>query len=48
MSYLCFNEESGYSEENTCDNEVLRSTILHHRGKHTQASTVHLSHTVLR
>ena len=28
MSYLYFNEESDYSEEYTCDNEVFRSTIL--------------------
>ena len=28
MSYLCFNEESDYSEENASDNEDLRSTIL--------------------
>ena len=34
MSHLYFNEESYYSEENTtCDNEVFRSTILHHRKK---------------
>ena len=32
MSHLYFNEKSDYSEENTtCDNEVFRSTILHHR-----------------
>ena len=30
MSHLCFNEESDYSKENTCDNEVFLSTILHH------------------
>ena len=28
MSYLCFNEESAYSEQNASDNEDLRSTIL--------------------
>ena len=28
MSDLCFNEEIHYSEENTCDNKVFRSTIL--------------------
>ena len=28
MSHLYFNEESHYSEENTCDNEDFRSTIL--------------------
>ena len=28
MSHLYFNEESNYSEENTYDNEVFRSTIL--------------------
>ena len=27
MSHLYFNKESDYSEENTCDNEVFRSTI---------------------
>ena len=33
MSHLYFNEESDCSEENTCENEVFRSTILHHRKK---------------
>ena len=33
MSHLYFNEESDYSEENTCENEVFHSTILHHRKK---------------
>ena len=33
MSHLYFNEESDNSEENTCDNEVFRPTILHHRKK---------------
>ena len=33
MSNLYFNEEGDYFEENTCDNEVFRSTILHHRRK---------------
>ena len=33
MSHLYFNEESDYSEENTCDNEVFCTTILHHRRK---------------
>ena len=28
MSHLYFNEESEYSEENTCDTEVFRSTIF--------------------
>ena len=28
MSDLYFNEESDYSEENTCDNKVFHSTIL--------------------
>ena len=28
MSYLYFNDESDYSEENTCDNEFFRSTTL--------------------
>ena len=27
MSHLYFNEESDYSEENTCENEVFHSTI---------------------
>ena len=27
MSHLYFNEESDYSDENTCENEVFRSTI---------------------
>ena len=27
MSHLYFNEDSGYSEENTCENKVFRSTI---------------------
>ena len=26
MSHLCFNEDSGYSEENTCENNVFRLT----------------------
>ena len=33
MSHVYFIEESDYSEENTCENEVFRSTILHHRKK---------------
>ena len=33
MSHLYFIEESDYSEENTCENEVFPSTILHHRKK---------------
>ena len=33
MSHLYFNKESGYSEENKCENEVFDSTILHHRKK---------------
>ena len=33
MSHLYFNEESDYSEENTCDNEVICTTIVHHRRK---------------
>ena len=28
-----FNEESDYSEENTCENEVFNSNSLHHRKK---------------
>ena len=31
MSHLYFNEKSDYSEENTSDNEVFRSTILQQR-----------------
>ena len=27
MSHLCFNEESDYFKENTCENEVFRSTM---------------------
>ena len=37
MSHLCFDEESDYSEENTCKNEVL----LHHR-KQLNIFTPHL------
>ena len=33
MEHLYFNEESDYSEENTCENEVFRSAIIHHRKK---------------
>ena len=33
MAHLYFNEERDYSEKNTCDNEVFRSTILHHGRK---------------
>ena len=33
MSHLYFNGESDCSEENTSENEVFRSTILHHRKK---------------
>ena len=43
ISHLYFNEKSDYSEENTCDNEVFRSTIFHH----IQASAAELLHTVL-
>ena len=32
-SHLYFNEDNDYSEGNTCNNEVFRSTILHHRKK---------------
>ena len=31
MSHLYLNEGSDYFEQNTCKNEVFRSTILHHR-----------------
>ena len=33
MSHLYFIEESDYSEENTGENEVFRSTIFHYRKK---------------
>ena len=33
MSNFYFDAERYYSEENTCENEVFRSTILHHRKK---------------
>ena len=33
MEHLYFNEESDYSEENTCENEVFCSAIIHHRKK---------------
>ena len=33
LSHLYFNEESDYSEENACDNEIFRSTILRYRKK---------------
>ena len=33
MSNLYVNEEGDYSEKNTCDNEVCRSTMLHHTKK---------------
>ena len=33
MSHLYFNEESDYSDENTCDNEIFCSIILHHKRK---------------
>ena len=43
-----FKKESDYSEENTCENEVLRSTILHQRKKlNIHASDADLLHTVL-
>ena len=48
MSHLYFNEESDYSEGNTCDNEVFRTTILQHRKKlNIRASAADLLHTVL-
>ena len=28
MSHLYFNEENDFTEENTCDNKVFRSTIF--------------------
>ena len=33
IAHLHFNEESDYSEEKACANEVFSSTILHHRKK---------------
>ena len=33
MEHLYINEESDYSEENTCENEVFRSAVIHHRKK---------------
>ena len=33
MSHLYFNGESDYSEETTCENNVFRSIILHHKKK---------------
>ena len=33
MPHLYLNEESDYSVENTCGNEIFRFTILHHRKK---------------
>ena len=42
-------EESDYPEENTCDNEVFRSTILHHKkNKHIHASAADLLHYSIR
>ena len=45
MSILYFNEDSDYSEENTCDNEVFCSTIK--RNKHILVSAANLLDTVL-
>ena len=45
MSHLYFNEESDYSEENTCKNEVFCSTI--ERNQTYSASVADLLHTVL-
>ena len=42
MSHLYFNEESDHSEENSCENEVLCSTI-----EHIHASAADLLHTEL-
>ena len=38
MSHLYFNEESDYSEENTCENEVFHSTIERTKYIHTSAA----------
>ena len=43
--YLYFNENSDYSEENTCENEVFCSTQK--ETKHIHASATYLLHTVL-
>ena len=43
MSLLYFNEDSDYSEENTCENEVFCSTI--EETKHIHASAADLLHT---
>ena len=40
-----FNEQTDYSEQNTCENEVFRTII--ERTKHIQASAANLLHTVL-
>ena len=43
MPRLYFNEASDYSEENTCENKVICSTILHHKKKlniHVSAANV--------
>ena len=45
MSLLYVNEDSDYSEENTCENEVFRSAI--ERNKHSHASAADLLHRVL-
>ena len=47
MSHLYFNKDSDFSEENTCENEVFRSTIQE-KAKHIHASTADLLHTVLQ
>ena len=48
MSHLYFNEESDYSEKNTCENEVFRTTMLHHRKKlNIHAAAADALHTVL-
>ena len=47
MKKMYFNEEIDYPEENACDNEVFRSTILHHRNiELIHASAVDLLHAV--
>ena len=46
MSHLYSNKESDSCEENTCDNEIFRSTILQHRKKtkHFHASAADILH----
>ena len=51
MPYLCFNEESDYSEENACDSEVTMHFVLPfstmEETKHFHASAADLLHALL-